>query len=159
MLSTPSPDYASLREDMDSLLDETPDSLSLIIFNHFTGDDFSGVDPLLYHPVRGVMEQIKHSGVDFIGWIGGHNHADMCYVWNGMVALSCLQSGLWTPGMSQDSVRHEHLLKHKDEIALSVLVINKKTGKIYVKRMGLGKDREINYNSLCGEIGLVKYTE
>ena len=83
----------------------------------------------------------------------------MCYVWDGMVALTCLQSGLWTPGLSQDNVRYEHQLKHKDEIALSVLVINKKTGKIHIKRMGLGHDREINYNNLSGEVGLVKYTE
>ena len=158
-LSTPSPSYSPLKEEMDTLLHHTPNDYSVVVFNHYAGRDYDGQEPQPYQPVREAMEWIKASGADLIGWIGGHNHADMCYVWDGMVALTCLQSGLWTPGLSQDNVRYEHQLKHKDEIALSVLVINKKTGKIHIKRMGLGHDREINYNNLSGEVGLVKYTE
>ena len=155
-LNTTSPEYSSLKEGLQQTLKQTPSDYSVLVFNHFIGSDYNGLEPQPYQSVMNAMDWIKQSGVDFIGWIGAHNHADVCYVYNGKVGLSCLQSGLWTSGLSQDSIRYEHQLSTKDEIALSVLVINKKAGKIHIMRMGLGKDREINYNTQSGNVGLVK---
>lgn len=155
-INTGQDDYSNVKEDLKNVLDSTPEDYSVIIYNHFTGWPFDEGRLDLYPNVKECLDIVEASGVDFIAWIGGHNHADMCYTYHNMVVISCLQSGFWTSNASQDGITYMHNERSANESAFSVFVIRKDLGKIYVVRYGLGKDREINYNAKSGEIGLVK---
>lgn len=156
-LNTGAPDYSMVKDDLAILLNSTPDDMSVLIYNHFTGTDFSEGKADLYDEVKECLDIVKNSGVDFIAWIGGHNHADMCYTYRDMLVISCLQSGFWTSGCSQDGLIYEHVANSSNESALSAFIIRKDLGKIYLKRFGLGNDREFCYKTLIGNVGLVSY--
>jgi hypothetical protein len=158
-LSTPTVDYSQLEEDIMSVLTSMPDNFSLIIANHFTGNDYAGNESELYYSVKQVLDMVKQSGVDFIIWIGAHNHADMTYIYDDMVAISCLQTGFWTSGVSGDGVKYEHKEETDTESAMTIIVVRKDLGKVYLKRFGLGRNREINYNRNSGEIGETIWSE
>ena len=154
-LSTMGMDFPSLFADIKTCLSNMNQDYKIIVFKHFTGYDNS--QPILYPQVKQAIQAIKDTGCELIAWIGGHNHADMCYTQQGTVVISCLQSGAWTPGISQDGRKYEHKVGTKDEVAISVVVVRKDLGTIYVKRLGLGRDREINYRDEGNDIGLVKW--
>lgn len=156
-LNTGAPDYSMVKDDFRNMLKLTPPNMSVIIYNHFTGTDYSEGKVNLYDEVRECLDIVKNSGVDFIAWIGGHNHADMCYTYRDMLVISCLQSGSWTPGCSQDGIIYEHVANSSNESALSAFIIRKDLGKVYLKRFGLGNDREFCYNSFSGNVGIVSY--
>lgn len=158
-LSTPSAAYTHVKSDIEKVLYTLPDGFSLIIASHYTGPDYANSTSNLYNPVKEVLGWVKDSGVDFIAWLGAHNHADMTYTQDGMVAISCLQSGAWTPGVSGDGVKYEHKNGTVTESSMTIFVIRKDLGKIYVKRFGLGRDREINYNSSSGQTGTVRWSD
>lgn len=155
-ISTGSCDYSAIKQSLKNVLKTIPTDFSLIVYNHFTGDCYGENDGSLYTQVEECLDYIKDSGVNFIAWIGGHNHADMCYTYKNMIVISCLQSGFWTSGTSQDGIKWEHQLNFETESAFSVFVVRKDLGKIYLKRFGLGNDREFNYNTISGNVGLVK---
>lgn len=154
-LSTMGLNYQPLLRDIKASLSNIHPDFQVIVFNHFAGYDNS--KPEVYPQVRQVIKTIKETGCELIAWIGGHNHADMSYSCEGTAVISCLQSGAWTPGLSQDGRKYEHKKDTKDEVAISVLVIRKDLGKIYVKRLGLGRDREINCRGEGGGPGFVKW--
>ena len=158
-LSTPSVAYSHIKTDIEKVLYTVPDGFSLIIANHYTGPDYANNTSTLYNPVKDVLKWVKDSGVDFIAWLGAHNHADMTFTQDGLVAISCLQSGAWTPGVSGDGVKYEHKNGTVTESSMTIFVIRKDLGKIYVKRFGLGRDREINYNSTSGATGEVIWSD
>ena len=154
-LSTMGLNYQPLLADIKACLSTVNQDYQVIVLNHFAGYDNS--QPEVYPQVRQVIKTIKETGCELIAWIGGHNHADMCYSCEGTAVISCLQSGAWTPGVSQDGKKYEHKRGTKDEVAISILIVRKDLGKIYVKRLGLGRDREINYRDEGGGTGLVKW--
>lgn len=156
-LNTGAPDYSMVKDDLANLLKSTPEQLSVIIYNHFTGADYTEGKVNLYDGVKECLDIVDNSGIDFIAWIGGHNHADMCYTYRNKLVISCLQSGFWTSGCSQDGLIYEHVANSSNESALSAFIIRKDLGKIFLKRFGLGCNREFNYNSVSGNVGFVSY--
>lgn len=123
----------------------------LVVFNHFVGENQDGA---LYAGVKGCIDYILSLNATIIAWIGGHQHADWCYVYRDVLAISCLQSGFWTNEQSQDGTTYAHTQGTADESAFSIFTVDKAAGKIYLTRFGLGTDREFNYNTTSGEIGL-----
>ena len=158
-VSTGSVDYNDIVGELVETVKGTPEGWSAIAYNHYVGRDYNFEEPVFYNPLINVMRKIKETNVDFVGWMGAHNHADVCYVLDGNVGISCLQSGAWTPGMSQDGVKYNHVAKTSSESAITIFVIRKDLGKIYLKRWGLGRDREVNYNSHSGSVGLVSWSD
>ena len=157
-ISTPDLNFKPLYDDLTTVCSNTPDGYSLVAFNHFTGSRENN-NPKVYEAVAQCINHIKQSGKELIVWIGGHNHADMSFVHNGTLIISCLQSGYLTPSISDDGVKYEHRKDHYTESALSVIIIRKDLGKIFIKRMGLGRDREFNYNTKSGSIGLIRWKD
>ena len=157
-ISTPDLNFKPLYNDLTTICNDTPEDYALLVFNHFTGSRENGI-PKVYSAVAQCINHIQHSGKELVAWIGGHNHADMSYVHNGTLVISCLQSGYLTPDISEDGVKYEHRKDHYTESALSVIIIRKDLGKIFIKRMGLGRDREFNYNTKSGPIGLTGWTD
>ena len=158
-LSTPRADLKELLDDVKAVAATTPLNYSLLVFNHFTGTALRNDSAILYEDVKKCLDVIRSVGVDFIAWIGGHNHADMFYDYEGMAVISCLQSGMWTPDYSDDGILYEHKKNDYTESALSAFIIRKDLGKIYLRRMGLGCDREINYNTTSGPVGVVAVSD
>jgi len=158
-ISTGSVEYSDISDELINTVQNTPEGWSAIAYNHYVGRDYNFEEPVFYNPLVNIMKRIQNTGVDFIGWFGAHNHADVCYVLNGNVGISCLQSGAWTPGMSQDGIKYNHVARTSTESAITIFVIRKDLGKIYLKRWGLGRDREINYNTQSGPVGLVNWSD
>ena len=158
-LSTPSVGYSHLRQDVETALYTVPEGYSVIIGNHFSGNFYTGATPTPFNAVKDVLDWVKTSEVDFIAWLGAHCHADMTFMHDGMLAISCLQSGAWTPEQSADGVKYEHKAGTATETSMTIYVIRKDLGKIYAKRFGLGRDREINYNNTSGEAGAVVWSD
>ena len=158
-VNTPTTEYNDIADEIIEVTQKVPAGWSVIAYNHYVGRDYNFETPVFYNPLKTIIQRIKATDVDFIAWFGAHNHADVCYVQDDMVGISSLQSGAWTPGTSEDGVQYNHSYGTPTESAVTIYVIRKDLGKIYVKRWGLGKDREINYNSKSGNVGLVNWTE
>lgn len=143
-------DEVNVTEGILSAIAANSNNYPIIAFNHFVGEGSS-----IYTQVGQRMDFIKSSGGNLIAWIGGHQHSDWSYVHNGTLAISCLQSGYWTNNPSQDGTTYAHVVGTATESAFSIFTVNKTLGKIYCTRFGLGVDREFNYNTTSGTIGLV----
>ncbi len=157
-ISTPDQNFLPLYNDLTTVCENAPEDYSLMVFNHFANYREEG-QTKVYDTVEKCIDHIKQTGKELIAWVGGHNHADMSSVHNGTLVVSCLQSGYLTSKISEDGMKYEHRTNHCTESALSAITIRKDLGKIYIKRMGLGRDREFNYNTNSGAIGLTQWTD
>lgn len=155
-LNTWWPNYGGMKEELINLLKATPEGYSVIVFNHFSGASASNGGEIT-KAVSIVLDWIKETGVDFVAWIGGHNHADMSYVHNGMLVISCVPSiySVLTD-VGYDGIKYKRTFGNDGETAFSAFVIRKDIGKLFLVRYGFGNDRVFNYNTISGEVGLAK---
>lgn len=157
---------SDLKTAYDAVKTANTGNLPYILISHFCIDvNESDVSQTAVNGnVKVTIDYFKANNGSVIAFIGGHCHSDWVKVYektstNKTVVISCLQSGLWTNIPSQDGTTYAHTVGTATESAFSVFTVNKRTGKIYCTRFGLGRDRAINYNSTSGTVGAVTYSD
>lgn len=142
--------------DIISAINANSEHYPIVIFNHYSLND-SG--EIYSTAITTTINTIVNAGHSIIAWIGGHNHADWCNTVdvNGtkVLVISCLQSGVLNSNQSEDGNTYTHTVGTDTESAFSVFTINKELGKLYLTRFGAGVDREFNYNTTSGNVGII----
>ena len=89
---------------------------------------------------------------EVIACVCGHNHADRSQVVDGALVVS---TGCACPSQPSeiDGESVSPTYETATETLLDILTIDRKKGKLYATRYGLGRSREFNYNTISGEIG------
>jgi hypothetical protein len=128
----------------------------IVVLNHYS---LTNSGAIFGHEITDTITSILSSGHTIIAWIGGHVHSDWCNTVTvnntDVLVISCLQSGYLSSEKSQDGITYTHLENTPTESAFSVFTIDKEKGKLFLARFGAGVDREFNYNTISGAVGLV----
>ena len=80
-------------------------------------------------------------GGNFIGWVGGHMHTDEMITVNGITSVTTFTDS----SGGQDGNVTPHIPNTDKEQSFDVFTVDKLNRKVYITRIGLGKDREFNY--------------
>ena len=142
----------TVQDGFDIVVSANTGSYPLVVFSHY---GLNNVGEISFNANSAIDYLVVTKGQSIIAWISGHIHGDWSAVYNNILVVSCLQSGNATSEVSQDGTTYTHTAYSDTESALSVFTINKTTGKLYCTRFGLGVDREFNYNTTSGNVGLV----
>lgn len=88
-----------------------------------------------------ISADYTKKGGNFTAWVSGHTHCDYIENHNGIICVATLNDSMHKSAKSD----FEKSRGTTSEQAFDIFTVDKKSRKVYITRIGAGKDREFDY--------------